>query len=184
MQKPHSGIRLSAPFRARSTTHNSATPAPRRRRAWAVLALAVVLGACEVDPTGSSLASAADVATAERDFTTAINQHRASIGCPPLVQDDRVASVAQAHSRDMATRGYFSHNTPDGVTPWDRLASAGVTYVTAGENIAWGVDSADEAYSMWMNSAKHRKNIENCAFTHHGVGVYGGHWTHVFIRPS
>ncbi|HEV2145910.1 MAG TPA: CAP domain-containing protein [Longimicrobiaceae bacterium] len=184
MQKPRSGVRSAAPFRGDSTDSSESRLPHRRRCAWAALMLAAVLGGCDVIPTGSSLASSADVASAERDFTATVNQHRASLGCPALVRDDRVAAVALAHSRDMATRNYFSHNSPEGVTPWQRLASVGVRYATAGENIAWGVNSAGEAYSMWMNSAPHRRNIENCAFTHHGVGVYDGRWTHVFIRPS
>ncbi|HEX2187665.1 MAG TPA: CAP domain-containing protein, partial [Longimicrobiaceae bacterium] len=84
---------------------------------------------------------------------------------------------------DMALRGFFAHVTPDGVDPWQRLARGGVGYSTAGENIAHGITSGRQAYRLWMDSEPHRRNIENCAFTHHGVASFEGRWTHVFIRP-
>jgi uncharacterized protein YkwD len=147
-----------------------------------VLALAAFAGACEALPVGPSVEGASSAA-AEQEFSAMVNAHRATIGCPALVWDARVAEVAARHSRDMAARAFFSHTNPDGQDPWARLAAAGIRYSTGGENIAWGQSSASEAFRSWMNSAPHRRNIENCALTHHGVGVYEGRWTDVFIRP-
>ena len=117
-------------------------------------------------------------------FVDLVNDHRGSIGATALIWDDRVAQVALAHSQDMATRGFFSHTNPDGLSPFDRLSAAGISYTTAGENIAYGFSSATSVYQAWMGSSGHRANIENPAYTHHGVGRYGTYWTHLFITPT
>lgn len=116
-------------------------------------------------------------------FVQQMNAHRVSLGLAALVWDNRVAAVAQAHSQDMLDRGYFSHTTPEGVSPWSRLAAAGITYTTAGENIAWGYPTGSAVLNGWLGSPGHRANIENAAYSHHGVGKAGTYWTHVFIHP-
>jgi uncharacterized protein YkwD len=115
-------------------------------------------------------------------FVKLMNAHRASRGLSPLVWDSRVASVAQAHSRDMFERHYFSHTSFDGRSTWDRLAVRGVTYSRAGENIALGQVTGRAVLEAWLRSPGHRKNIERGSYTHHGVGKVGTYWTHVFIR--
>jgi uncharacterized protein YkwD len=82
----------------------------------------------------------------------------------------------------MVARGFFSHTNPDGLSPFDRLNAAGVDFTAAGENIAYGYPSASAVLSAWLGSSGHRANIENGNYTHHGVGLEGTHWTHVFIR--
>lgn len=115
-------------------------------------------------------------------FVTLMNQHRVSLGLSPLAWDGAVAAVATAHSQDMLDRGFFSHTNPDGETPWDRLAAAGITYTAAGENIAWGYPTGSAVLAAWLSSTGHKANIENPNFTHHGVGLVGTHWTHMFLR--
>ncbi|MCL7956388.1 MAG: CAP domain-containing protein [marine benthic group bacterium] len=112
-----------------------------------------------------------------------VNVHRISEGCAPLTWHGRAAAVAQAHSTDMRDRDFFSHTNPDGQSPFDRMRDAGVDWNgTAGENIAWGTSSGQVAFDMWINSSGHRANIENCSFTHHGVGLVDTRWTHLFIQ--
>ena len=125
----------------------------------------------------------ASVPAEVRDFVTLMNQHRVDQGLAPLAWDDRVAAVAQAHSADMVARSFFSHTNPDGASPFDRLAAAGITYSSAGENIAYGYPTAESVLTAWLNSPGHRSNIENAGYTHHGVGLVGTHWTHLFIKP-
>jgi len=144
-----------------------------------ILLLALAAGACDSsDPTSPSLADP-EVAS----FAALVNEHRASVGCPTLAWNSAVAAVAQAHSEDMVARSFFSHTNPDGASPFDRLASAGIGYSSAAENIAFGYPSADAVLSGWLGSPGHRANIENCALTEHGIGLEGTYWTHVFIRP-
>ena len=117
-----------------------------------------------------------------QQFVGEMNAHRESAGCPALAWHQGVASVAQGHSQDMVDRDYFSHTNPDGESPFDRLAAAGVTWNGgAGENIAAGTSDASLVLQLWLDSPGHRLNIENCAYTHHGVGLAAGHWTHLFV---
>jgi uncharacterized protein YkwD len=116
-------------------------------------------------------------------FVKLMNAHRVSLGLSPLIWDNRVAAVAEAHSRDMYRRQYFSHTSRDGRSTWDRLAARGVTFSEAGENIAWGQRTGRAVLTGWLGSPGHRENIERGSYTHHGVGKVGTYWTHVFIRP-
>jgi uncharacterized protein YkwD len=118
-----------------------------------------------------------------QEFVSLLNAHRSSVGCEPLTWNPAVAAVAQAHSEDMVARSYFAHDNPDGESPFDRLQSAGVSYSSAAENIAYGYPGGASVLEGWLNSSGHRANIENCGLSEHGVGLEGTHWTHLFIRP-
>jgi uncharacterized YkwD family protein len=91
--------------------------------------------------------------------------------------------VAQKKSVDMAQNNYFSHTSPTYGSPFDMMRDFGVTYRTAGENIAQGQRTPQEVVNAWMNSAGHRQNILSTNFTHIGVGYEksGNHWTQMFI---
>ncbi len=149
---------------------------PGRIRALAILIVGVA-GCGDVSATGPEIS--ADV----EEFVSLLNSHRVSVGCAPLEWDGRVAVVAEAHSRDMVERDFFSHTNPDGDTPWDRLGGAGISFRRAAENIAWGYTSGEAVLNGWLGSPGHRSNIENCALTHHGVGLADWHWTHLFVTP-
>jgi uncharacterized protein YkwD len=144
-----------------------------------VFLLALAVGACD----SSDPVSPGPIDTEVERFQVLVNEHRASVGCPTLAWNTAVAGVAQAHSEDMVARAYFSHTNPDGESPFDRLASAGIDFSSAAENIAYGYPSADAVLSGWLGSPGHRANIENCALTEHGIGLEATYWTHVFIRP-
>ena len=116
-------------------------------------------------------------------FAGLVNAHRQSLGRAALVWDPAAAAVALAHSEDMATRGFFSHVNPEGASPFDRMSAAGIQYMRAGENIAYGFSSAGSVFEAWMASPGHRGNIENAGYTHHGVGRHGTYWTHIFFTP-
>lgn len=82
------------------------------------------------------------------------------------------------------SRDYFSHTSPDGSDPGDRVTAAGYRWSTYGENIAKGQSSPASVMDSWMNSPGHRANIVNCAFKEIGVGKQdssgGPVWTQVF----
>jgi uncharacterized protein YkwD len=113
----------------------------------------------------------------------AVNAHRRSIRCPELVWMQTVANAAQGHSDDMARRNYFNHQSPEGLGPAERLRAHGVTYRSMGENIAQHPGTPREVLAGWLGSPGHRQNLERCTYTHHGVGLRDGFWTHVFITP-
>lgn len=100
----------------------------------------------------------------------------------PLTMEPALTCAARIHSKDMAERGYFSHDTPDGVSPWERMEQAGYPSNGArGENIAAGSSSADGVMALWMSSDGHCSNIMNPNFTQIGIGYYDGNlWTQTF----
>lgn len=112
-----------------------------------------------------------------QELADRINRHRVAIGCRPLIPDSRLAVVARRHSEDMVRRRYFSHTNPDGRDPFERLRGAGIHYRAAAENIAQGQTRGRETYEDWMESTGHRRNIENCDYTHFGIGLYRNTWT-------
>jgi uncharacterized protein YkwD len=142
---------------------------------------AALLAACDGLPFDVELPPELDPEVTA--FVDLMNDHRVGLGCSALTWNADVAAVAQAHSQDMVDRDYFSHTNPDGDSPFDRLADAGIGFSGAAENIAWGYPTGSAVLDGWLNSTGHRNNIENCNLTEHGVGLVGSHWTHVFIRP-
>ncbi len=117
------------------------------------------------------------------------NDIRAEYNLAPLIWDDTLASLAKEHCEDMANRDYFSHDTPEGKSPFDRMKDAGLKYVYAGENIAAGHYSPEEAVNSWMKSEGHRENILNPNYKSLGVsfargGSYGIYWAQEFARFS
>ncbi|MBU8567264.1 hypothetical protein KM914_12595 [Virgibacillus pantothenticus] len=119
----------------------------------------------------------------EQEVVDLTNQERAKQGLPALKVDKELSKVAREKSRDMATNGYFAHNSPTYGSPFDMMKKYGISYSAAGENIAKGQRSPQEVVNAWMNSQGHRENIMNAKFTHIGVGYVqqGNHWTQQFI---
>ena len=110
---------------------------------------------------------------AETVMLQRINAARASAGLSRLRMDPALQTAARAHSLDMYQRHYFSHQTPDGQTPFDRLKAANAHYLTAGENIAFAPDPT-QAWESLMQSPDHRANILNPDFQCVGIGAYKG----------
>jgi uncharacterized protein YkwD/uncharacterized membrane protein required for colicin V production len=102
-----------------------------------------------------------------------VNQERAAAGLAPLTPDPELTTVARQHSADMFARSYFSHHTPEGGTPFDRLRNAGVRFLTAGENLALA-PTLQLAHTGLMQSPGHRANILRPAFGRLGIGILDG----------
>jgi hypothetical protein len=99
------------------------------------------------------------------------NDQRGSNSLGALTINDQLDSAAQAKANDMAARNYWSHNTPDGNTPWTFITNAGYNYQTAGENLAYGFDTSADTITGWMNSPEHRANILNTTYKDVGFGI-------------
>ena len=83
----------------------------------------------------------------------------------------------------MRVNKYFDHTSPTYGSPFDMLKKFGISYKSAGENIAQGYSTPEAVVNGWMNSSGHRANILNASFTHMGVGydANGHYWTQMFI---
>ncbi len=88
-----------------------------------------------------------------------------------LVLDSQLMVAAQDKANDMVSRNYWSHNTPDGKTPWTFMQAAGYKYQAAGENLAYGFNTSASALNGWMNSPEHRANILNRDYSQVGFGI-------------
>ncbi|UOQ49288.1 CAP domain-containing protein [Gracilibacillus caseinilyticus] len=126
---------------------------------------------------------ASDISQFEQEVIDLTNVEREKQGLSPLTLDTELSKVAKAKSQDMASKGYFSHNSPTYGSPFDMMEQFGISYQTAGENIAKGQTTPEEVVKAWMNSEGHRANILNEDFTHIGVGYVedGNYWTQQFI---
>src|SRR4030043_59710 len=102
-----------------------------------------------------------------------LNKERKSQGLKLLIWDDQLMEVGRAHCLDMFERGYFSHYTPEGASPFDRMDKAGIDYKAAGENLAYA-PNVNIAHQGLMTSTGHRENILRPEFGHLGVGVIDG----------
>lgn len=135
--------------------------------------------------TGGGGSAPAGGAASVQEMARLVNAHRQARGCPALVWLQPAADAAHAHSADMARRGYFDHTSPEGRQPWDRLTERGVSYRAVAENIAWTPEQdARQTLQGWIDSSGHRANLENCVYSHHGIGLQNAYWTHVFVTPA
>ena len=123
----------------------------------------------------------------EQQVLDLVNQERQKAGLAPLSWNSDLANVARAHSKDMSVRNFMSHTNPDGLSPFDRIKNAGISYRSAAENIAAGQATPQSVMQGWMNSAGHKANILNPDLKEIGVGYFNSttgykhYWTQVFI---
>jgi uncharacterized YkwD family protein len=119
--------------------------------------------------------------TLERRVVELVNEQRAAYGLSALTLSEQLCDGARLKSQDMKTSGYFSHESPTYGTPFAMMQQLGISYRTAGENIAMGYSTAEAVVNAWMNSEGHRANILNGTYTQIGVGEVDGYWTQWFI---
>lgn len=138
--------------------------------------------------------------TIEKEVHQEINERREARGLRPLEYDEQLQIIARSHSRDMAERKYFSHDSPEGKDFEYRYNEHGYscrvptgsgTYAEGAENIAYTyaneriqLDSGGTAYysneteiaeglvNQWMNSTGHRENILRPYWQNQGIGIY------------
>lgn len=108
----------------------------------------------------------------ERIYFELVNGLRGRNGISSLSFDSELSEVARNHSEDMTIRGYFDHNTPEGITPQDRLNTAGLSYSSYGEIIAGDIClSTVSNIVTFMRSVEHRRIMLKSDYTNAGVGV-------------
>jgi uncharacterized protein YkwD len=121
-------------------------------------------------------ASHSGVLGATSDFSSqtllaGTNAQRAGSHESALALDRQLTTAAVAKATDMAAKNYWSHNAPDGKTPWTFIQASGYAYTVAGENLAYGFNDASSTITGWMNSVEHRANILNANYTQVGFGI-------------
>jgi uncharacterized protein YkwD len=134
------------------------------------LAIALIL------PLGAPWASAEDpgLALLERRLTLSVNAYRRDQHLIPLERRTELDAVARAHSEDMARRGFFSHESPEGADWVDRLGQAGVSgFRLAAENVGQTNrgDPTQEILEGWKHSKVHLDNLVSRPMNATGVGI-------------
>lgn len=124
-----------------------------------------------------------EAAAYEKEVVRLVNVERRRAGLSELSYDWQLSRVARYKSEDMRKNNYFSHKSPTYGSPFQMMKSFGISYRSAGENIAKGQASPQAVVNAWMSSSGHRANILNASFTHIGVGYVadGRYWTQMFI---
>lgn len=102
------------------------------------------------------------------------NKDRVRANLSELKVNPILEKAAQLKANDMASKGYFAHNTPEGKTPWYWFKEAGYDYAYAGENLAVNFKDSEEVITAWQNSKSHFLNIVNPKFTEIGIATSTG----------
>ena len=122
------------------------------------------------------------------EMVALVNSYRAQNGVGPVAENGQLDLAAIDHSNDMAQRQVLTHTGWDGSNAGQRIRANGYSARAWGENVAYGQTTVAEAMAAWMNSAGHRANILNPAFSDVGVaGVPAAngviYWTMVLAAP-
>ena len=119
----------------------------------------------------------------EQEVVRLVNAQRAQNGLKPLAENWELSRVARYKSADMAGKRYFSHESPTYGSPYQMMRNFGISFRSAGENIAYGPRTPAAVVDAWMNSSGHRANILSSSYTQIGVGYHeaGNYWTQMFI---
>lgn len=104
------------------------------------------------------------------------NIERQNREVPTLRVNSLLEQAAKLKAQDMAQRGYFAHNTPEGKPPWIWLQKTGYKFIYAGENLAVNFIDAQDVNSAWMNSPTHRSNILNRHYQEIGIATAIGEY--------
>ena len=102
----------------------------------------------------------------ETEVIRLVNLEREAAGLSPLKYNWELSRVAAYKSRDMRERGYFSHTSPTYGSPFEMIRNFGISYRSAGENIARGYKTPASVVEGWLSSSGHRANILNPVFTY------------------
>lgn len=142
------------------------------RYAALFLILSVAIGAATRLPASNGT----DVITADA-IVLEMNRHRAEAGLEPLSLEPRMTLAAEDRMRDMEELAYWSHRSPDGMSPFIWLKSRGYQFSFAGENLAAGFDTTRVLVDSWMESRGHRANILSPNFRECGIATIDGRTT-------
>lgn len=137
--------------------------------------------AAELTTERAVVVTQSGMSQAELEACALVNALRAEHGLSPLDVDASVSAGARVKSRDMKTSGYFSHTSPSYGTPFQMMKTLGISYRSAGENIAQGYSTAQAVVSAWMRSQSHRDNLLSSRYTTMGIGYADGYWTQWLI---
>ncbi len=140
---------------------------------FSVLAVTIKIASISFVALGPVTTAEASVISSETVLSLT-NSARTENSLSELKMSGLLSKAAQNKADDMLAKQYFSHNTPEGNTPWTFIKTVGYSYTTAGENLAIDFSDAESVQTAWMNSPGHRANILNKNFKEIGIGIAKG----------
>jgi hypothetical protein len=106
------------------------------------------------------------------------NQNRIANSESALIRSSVLDSAAAMKAKDMASKNYFAHTSPEGLTPWYWFSQVDYNFIYAGENLAINFTESTDVENAWLASPTHRANLLNASFTEIGLattdGIYNG----------
>src|SRR3954467_13805002 len=120
----------------------------------------------------------------ESAFVDLLNAYRGELGLAPVTLNAELGAAAEYHSADMANNNYFDHYLFDGTDAGTNIQNFGYSGFPYAENIAAGMETAQEVLTAWQNSPEHNATMINPQYTEIGIGRayneashYGWYWT-------
>ncbi len=108
------------------------------------------------------------------DLLNLLNSNRQKLGLNTLSENSELDNAAYLKAQDMIKKGYFAHQSPEGITPWYWFSQAGYSYKYAGENLAIGFTDSNNVYEAWVNSPSHKENLFSSKYREVGTAVLRG----------
>lgn len=102
------------------------------------------------------------------------NVSRLAYNEAPLIRNYKLDKAANLKGENMAQEGYFSHDSPKGITPWHWFQEVGYTFLYAGENLAINFTESADVHQAWLDSPLHRANLLNVKFNEIGMATVEG----------
>jgi uncharacterized protein YkwD len=136
-----------------------------KRALFVVLLSMVALTAAAIEPSN-------EITT--ENVLRLMNEYRAQEGLAPLHADMLLVEAAGDRMRHMEDEAYWSHESPDGLSPFHWLKERQYPYRAAGENLAYGFETARLLVQSWMESRGHRANILSANYDDCGIAIIDG----------
>lgn len=166
--------KLGRPHNFRALSKPKQIPRTERRHYWPYmpmfLLMLVIFFVSLVQPIHRRGVLGYATAVSASSLLEATNSQRGQNGAGALKLNSNLALAAQAKAEDMVARNYWSHTTPDGKQPWVFVETSGYKYQKAGENLAYGFLTSEDTVTGWMNSASHKANMLDTAYSEVGFG--------------
>lgn len=131
----------------------------------------------EADNTGNAAA---------QELIRLTNAYRQGLGLNALAVNPRLTQAAVNKAKDLLSKQYFSHTSPEGKRFSNWVKEVNYSYFYVGENLAIDFAAPQEVFDAWLNSPKHKENIERKEFQEIGMadlkGRFDGRETSVVVQ--
>lgn len=136
-----------------------------------LMLLAIVLVTHGIWSSSASGVLGAQANLAPTSLLAATNTDRQDNHQAALNLNSQLDRAAQAKANNMVSQNYWAHVSPTGQTAWQLIIASGYSFESAGENLAYGLNSSSAVLSAWMSSPEHRANILDSNYRDVGFGV-------------